>query len=311
MTTRSWLGNRFASRTPRTLRKAPARFRPRLEGLEDRLTPSTTLNVGPTVQDLINAINTADRAHGPVTLILPANNVYVLTQPNNPITNASAGREDQNWYGPNGLPAIDNDITIQGNGSTIQRSAAPGTPPFRLFYVSGGLPGQLPPGRLTLENLTLQGGLAQGGDGRAGGGGGLGAGGAVFNQGTLILSGVTLVGNEALGGDGSSGEVGGGGGMGSDADGGFGGGFGGNFPSGFGGAGGTNGGGFIAGANGANGQIPGQQGGQGGAGGGLSGFGGAGGFGSSISPASGGDGGGGGGSIIQFGSPGVAVKAGG
>src|SRR5262245_38891156 len=33
------------------------------------------------------------------------------------------------------------DITIQGNGSTIQRSAAPGTPPFRLFYVSGGLPG--------------------------------------------------------------------------------------------------------------------------------------------------------------------------
>src|SRR5262245_55276421 len=241
MTTRSWLGNRFASRTPRTLRKAPARFRPRLEGLEDRLTPSTTLNVGPTVQDLIAKINTADRTSGPVTLILPANNVYVLTQPNNPTTNPSAGREDQNWYGPNGLPAIDNDITIQGNGATIQRSAD--TPPFRLFYVSGGLPGQLPPGRLTLENLTLQGGLAQGGDGYWGGGGGLGAGGAIFNQGTLILKGVTLYANIALGGDGSSGQGGGGGGMGSDAADsgtaiGNGGGFGGNFPASFGGAGG-------------------------------------------------------------------------
>src|SRR5262249_51085220 len=155
--------------------------------------------------DLIAAINTADHTPGPVVLILPASTVYELAQPDNPTTNALAGREDQNWYGPNGLPAIDNDITIQGNGSLIQRSAAPGTPSFRLFYVSGGLPGELPLGRLTLENLTLQGGRAKGGNASSGGGGGLGAGGAIFNQGTLILNGVTLAGNEALGGDGSTG----------------------------------------------------------------------------------------------------------
>src|SRR5262249_12009021 len=40
MTTHSW-PRRFYSRTPRTFGEAPARFRPRLEGLEDRVTPST------------------------------------------------------------------------------------------------------------------------------------------------------------------------------------------------------------------------------------------------------------------------------
>ena len=124
MTTRSWLRNLFASRTPRTPRKAPARFRPCLDNLEERLTPTTTIRVGPTTPDLITAINTADRTPGPVVLVLPASTTYTLTQPDNPTTNASAGREDQNWYGPNGLPAIDNDITIQGNGSTITRTGS-------------------------------------------------------------------------------------------------------------------------------------------------------------------------------------------
>src|SRR5262249_62133338 len=41
MTTRSWIRRLFA-RTPRTIRKAPARFRPRLELLEDRLTPAAS-----------------------------------------------------------------------------------------------------------------------------------------------------------------------------------------------------------------------------------------------------------------------------
>src|SRR5262249_54447728 len=93
MTTRSWLRNLFASRTPRPPRQAPARFRPCLEGLEERLTPTTTIPVGPSTPELIAAINTADRTPGPVTLILPANTAYTLTQPDNPTTNASAGRE--------------------------------------------------------------------------------------------------------------------------------------------------------------------------------------------------------------------------
>jgi len=38
------------------------------------------------------------------------------------------------WYGPDGLPAIASNLTIQGNGATIERI---GSTPFRLFYVSG------------------------------------------------------------------------------------------------------------------------------------------------------------------------------
>src|SRR5262249_55560716 len=163
-----------------------------------------------------------DHIKGPVVLDLPANFTYALTTPDN----SHANVEDNNWYGPNGLPAIDNPsgITIEGHGATILRLAFPGTPAFRLFYVSGGLAGELPPGSLTLRNLTLAGGLAQGGNGTGGGGGGLGAGGAVFNQGTLILDGVTLSNNQARGGSGASGLSGGGGGIGSDATGGLGGG---------------------------------------------------------------------------------------
>src|SRR5437870_1062741 len=47
MTARSWLRKLFASRTPRTVRKAPARYRPSLEALEDRALPS--VNFAPAV----------------------------------------------------------------------------------------------------------------------------------------------------------------------------------------------------------------------------------------------------------------------
>src|SRR4051812_16838302 len=180
---RRWL--RFPAR-PRRQPPERLRARPCLEGLEERVTPSTTIQVGPTTANLISAVATADNTSGAVILVLPASTTYTLTAVKN------------NWYGPNGLPPIDNDITIQGNGATIQRGTEPGTPAFRLFYVSGGLAGELPAGGLTLTDLTLQNGSAQGGNGGSGGGGGLGAGGAIFNQGTLQLRNVTLTANEAL-----------------------------------------------------------------------------------------------------------------
>jgi len=49
-------------------------------------------------------------------------------------------------YGQNALPAITSNITIEGNGSTFQRSSASGTPNFRLINSSGPL---------TLNNLTI------------------------------------------------------------------------------------------------------------------------------------------------------------
>jgi hypothetical protein len=195
------------------------------------------------VAELVNAIRTAATNHSATVIKLFPNGVYTLTQPDN-------------WeYGPNGLPQISGDITINGRGAMLLR--ATNAPPFRFFYVSGGLSydaqtkAGLPAGSLTLKNLTLQGGLAHGGKGSGEGGGGAGMGGAIFNQGTLTLDDVTLTQNTAQGGNSglptdpaSTNGYGGGGGIGQDAIGAIGGGFGGPFlgGGGMGGAGGVIGG---------------------------------------------------------------------
>jgi hypothetical protein len=331
--------------------------RPGVEWLEDRInpaslpTPTQVIQVGPSVYGtapngeigLIQAIIEADSirgdptsatsaANGAVLELTPGYN-YVLTNALNPQTigqgasafgspssfSLSPSLTEENWYGPNGLPVIDNNIVIVGNGATIERSSNTSNN-FRLLYVSGGaeIPGtaqgggpELPAGQLTVSNLTLANGLAQGGNGGSGGGGGLGAGGAIFNQGILDISGVTFMNDSAVGGNGGSGangDDGGGGGMGSNGSngtggffgtgsGGTGGGFGGDFlyntsvtfggNGGLGnGKGGSGGGGFLLGSNGAT-AGP-------GAGGGKGALGGAGGGGLSGNGAAGGDGGGGG-----------------
>jgi len=167
------------------------------------------------VSDLIAAINAANQAGGANTITLARGKTFTLTAVNNTID------------GPTGLPVVapDNNLTIQGNGATIARSTAPGTPPFRLFDVASGA-------ALTLQNLTLASGLVigdtgmdasggailnaagasltvtcsvivsnqvVGGDG-AGGLGGLGVGGAVCNNGTANFDSVTFRGNQATGG---------------------------------------------------------------------------------------------------------------
>jgi CSLREA domain-containing protein len=221
--------------------------------------------------DLVTAINSANTAGGSNTIQLDAGQTYDFTT------------ADNNWYGPNDLPPIDSNITIQGNGATLQRDSACAQTTgeaMRFFYVSGGITNELPLGTLMLQNLTLTNGLAKGGDSTQGGGG-LGAGGAIFNQGNLTLNGVTLNGNTAQGGGYMAGLAEGGGGIGQDSGISKGGGFGGSFPTGlYGGAGSSagGGGGFSADATSID-------------GGGLSGLGGAGGN----NPGSnGGDGGGGG-----------------
>jgi hypothetical protein len=202
-----------------------------------------------------------------IDIALPAGSIISFATPHN-------------WeYGPNALPPITSDITIEGNGAVIDSTASLR---LRFFYVSGGLsfvqpngPG-LPAGTLTLRNLTLQNGKARGGDGGSGGGGGAGMGGAIFNQGELTLDRVTMRVNSAAGG-GTASVVdvpfGGGGGIGQDSQGTNGGGFGGT-PLGVGGTGGAGssagggggggGGGFLPGADGGN-----ASGSNGGAGGGL------------------------------------------
>jgi hypothetical protein len=162
-----------------------ARFRPRLEVLEDRTLLSSYFAA--TTSDLIADINAANKAGGAntITLTAPTTSPYVLTAVN---TTAN---------GANGLPVISSNkgdnLTIIGNGDTIERSAAAGTPAFRLFGVAAG-------SSLTLKSLTLQNGLAFGSGSAADAG-------AIYNQGTLSLSGVTVQNNVAQGSKGADGVL--------------------------------------------------------------------------------------------------------
>ena len=195
---------------------------------------------------LIGAITTANLDPGPDTVTLGADCTYTL------------GSVDNNWYGPNGLPAISGDVTVEGNGATIARFAA--APNFRLFFV-GADPASLStsgyvspgPGKLTLREVTLRGGLARGGAAFLGGGG-AGMGGAIFSQGTVVIERSTLTANTAEGGSSNVSTAGnGGGGIGTDSVIGSG--------AGLGDTGGGFGGGAFGGANGGQGSASGAAGG--------------------------------------------------
>ena len=176
-----------------------------------------TFTPGCSAGELTVAFQSANAFTGADVISLPANCAYTFGSPS------------ALFFGPEALLAA-SDITVEGNGSTIQRAG--GAPPFRLFTVTADptnpstqaytSPGA---GKLTLHNLTVRGGLAKGGDAN-GGGGGAGMGGAIFNQGRLVLDGVTLTDNHARGGSAGIPAAGsGGGGMGASSTGPNGGGF--------------------------------------------------------------------------------------
>src|ERR1700712_864120 len=171
------------------------------------------------VSSLIAAITAANATGAPDVIALGAGCTYTLTAVHN------------RWYGPNGLPPIASDITLDGHGATLTRALA--APKFRLLFVGADptkpatlnytTPGA---GRLTARNLTLADGYAKGGDAN-GGGAGAGMGGAIFSQGTLIVQNTTLTRNTAQGGWAANPAAGtGGGGIGTDSSGAAGGGFG-------------------------------------------------------------------------------------
>src|SRR5215218_2783107 len=93
---------------------------------------AATLNVGGTCT-LVRAINAANsdttaggtctQGSGADTIVLPKGSTQTLTTVNN------------GYVGPSGLPVITSIMTIAGNGSTIARSSAPGTPQFRILVV--------------------------------------------------------------------------------------------------------------------------------------------------------------------------------
>jgi hypothetical protein len=170
--------------------------------------------------DLITAVNTANGNGQTDTITLTAGCTYTFSA------------ADNYWYGPNALPAIASNITIEGNGAVLHNTN--GTR-LRFFYVGANGSSTRTPsyntpgaGTLTLRNLTLTGGRAKGGDSCRHGGGGAGMGGAIFNQGALTLESVTVKDNTALGGAPNyylTSSACGGGGMGGDLSGLYGGGF--------------------------------------------------------------------------------------
>jgi hypothetical protein len=145
----------------------------RVKQLEDRTVPSS-FTAG-TVADLIADINAANTGGGSNTITLVAGTTFTLTA------------VDNTTDGATGLPVIaaNDALTIVGNGDTIQRSTASGTPAFRLLDVASGA-------SLTLGSLTAQNGLAQGNGVAA-------EGGAILNQGSLTLNSVTVQNNAAQG----------------------------------------------------------------------------------------------------------------
>ena len=185
MSFRTWFANLQVTRTFDRLQRDWHRS-PRRRHTSFSCLPAEALEVrsllssytAASVSALVADINAANANGGTNTVTLAANTTFDLTAVNN-ATN-----------GANGLPVISgakvaDNLTIIGNGATIDRSTAAGTPAFRLFDVASG-------NSLTLENVTLQGGLAQGSGTAADGG-------AVFNQGALTLSGVTVQNNFAIG----------------------------------------------------------------------------------------------------------------
>jgi hypothetical protein len=151
------------------------RARLSVEQLEDRAVPAAW--TAATVAELVQHINDANATPGADTITLAARATYTLTAVNNTA------------HGWTGLPVATDGagLTVVGNGATIQRSTADGTPAFRLLDVALG-------GSLSVQNLTLQGGLAVGYGSVAA------AGGAIRNEGNLTLNGVTVQNNTAQGG---------------------------------------------------------------------------------------------------------------
>ncbi len=110
------------------------------------------------VAGLIAAINAANSNPGPDTINLAQGGTYTLTYIAGP----------DSWHGPTGLPIVQGfsetqheSLTINGNGSTIRRSDAPGIPEFRIFHALYA--------DVVLDGLVIKGGRGYGS--RCGGGG--------------------------------------------------------------------------------------------------------------------------------------------
>lgn len=105
---------------------------------------------------LIDAINQANLNPDAATINL-GGGIYTLTLVNNSVF----GTDN------NGLPLILTDMTFNGNGSIIERSDAPATPEFRIFYI-GDAENDIFHPDVIFNNLTIRHGVATSSNGAGG-----------------------------------------------------------------------------------------------------------------------------------------------
>ncbi|MBL8292636.1 MAG: hypothetical protein JNN08_12410 [Bryobacterales bacterium] len=164
------------------------------------------------VPGLIAAINTANASGVPNVINLASGGTYTLS---------AVAQAD--WRGPSGLPYVvtSSPLQINGNGATIERSNAAGTPEFRIFMngstgglfldritIKGGKGGYGPGianfgGRLTITNCTITGNDGELATSFSGEGGGL------YNSygGAVLLLNSTISHNRSFGGYGGGGVL--------------------------------------------------------------------------------------------------------
>ena len=136
------------------------------------ITPLSAAAVGCDPAALVTALAGPSALNGSGTVTLTAGCTYTMTM------------VDNSMDGPNAFPDILGDVTVVGNGATITRSTAVGTPDFRFFLVDDG-------GSLNISNVTLSNGSIASTD--------LHGGGAILNRSTLTATGVTFANNTSLG----------------------------------------------------------------------------------------------------------------
>src|SRR5262249_26099399 len=108
----SWIQRWLPCRRAEKRRSVPRRsFRPMLEPLEIRLTPATqSFSPGDTAALITDLQAAADHPSDTTIINLQPGTTYTMYQSNN------------SWYGPNGLPPIESNVIIHGNGATILRA---------------------------------------------------------------------------------------------------------------------------------------------------------------------------------------------
>ncbi|MEC4982653.1 MAG: Ig-like domain-containing protein [Oscillatoria sp. PMC 1068.18] len=145
-----------------------------------------------TTEELIQAIQDANASAEADTINLDAGATYTITGDETGVPFSNVRRETPQLItnGVSGLPSITSEITINGNGATIEREDG-ASENFRLFYISSD-------GNLTLDSVTLQGGRAEDAAGEAGETSvAQDDGGAILNRGTLTITDSIIQGNEA------------------------------------------------------------------------------------------------------------------